>query len=346
MKFIILLAISLRCVSLTKSEDGTRSSSLLKYGSDPRMSPETLSESFMKQTAHSMLDMWKSKGYKAFVQLASENQTYENILLNIEQYTSTLVLVTGSSPPHRRNVSGTQPYLALLESSWGGAGAPADGDDNLMADMMRTLPLAAINVAADGLEAVLQRPLYPLRITWRNFRNSSSIWRPPHAIYDISLGVIVLDTRVAELMVGFPDLATRALHNFSSTLYGRLAAAAGFQKTLTDFQGGGADSVLEVVLATAVGILLGSVGGQVPIWFCVACPAVLGLLAPFVINAAFAELADAACVRFDLPQDACIELWYGAFAAAMVLSLASAIPIVFICRLPECAKPSLRKTAY
>ncbi len=28
---------------------------------------------------------------------------------------------------------------------------------------------------------------------------------------------------------------------------------------------------------------------------------------------------------------------YGAFAAGMVLSLASAVPIVFICRLPECA---------
>ncbi len=29
---------------------------------------------------------------------------------------------------------------------------------------------------------------------------------------------------------------------------------------------------------------------------------------------------------------------YGAFAVAMVLSLASAIPIVFVCRLPECAR--------
>ncbi len=29
---------------------------------------------------------------------------------------------------------------------------------------------------------------------------------------------------------------------------------------------------------------------------------------------------------------------YGAFAVAMVLSLASAIPIVFVCRLPECSR--------
>ena len=32
---------------------------------------------------------------------------------------------------------------------------------------------------------------------------------------------------------------------------------------------------------------------------------------------------------------------YGAFAVAMVLSLASAIPIVFVCRLPECARRQL-----
>jgi len=30
--------------------------------------------------------------------------------------------------------------------------------------------------------------------------------------------------------------------------------------------------------------------------------------------------------------------WYGAFALAMVLSLASAIPIVYICQLPKCGK--------
>jgi len=29
---------------------------------------------------------------------------------------------------------------------------------------------------------------------------------------------------------------------------------------------------------------------------------------------------------------------YGAFALAMILSLASAIPIVFVCKLPDCAK--------
>jgi hypothetical protein len=38
------------------------------------------------------------------------------------------------------------------------------------------------------------------------------------------------------------------------------------------------------------------------------------------------------------PSPCALVRRYGAFALAMVLSLASAIPIVFVCRLPECAR--------
>lgn len=48
---------------------------------------------------------------------------------------------------------------------------------------------------------------------------------------------------------------------------------------------------------------------QVPLWFCVACPAVLGLLAPLVINAGLGALADAACRHWQLPSDECNDLW-------------------------------------
>ena len=34
----------------------------------------------------------------------------------------------------------------------------------------------------------------------------------------------------------------------------------------------------------------------------------------------------------------CVPGRYGAFALAMILSLTAAIPIVFVCKLPECAK--------
>lgn len=48
---------------------------------------------------------------------------------------------------------------------------------------------------------------------------------------------------------------------------------------------------------------------QVPLWFCVACPAVLGLLAPLVINAGLGALADTACQHWQLPPDSCNDLW-------------------------------------
>jgi hypothetical protein len=50
-------------------------------------------------------------------------------------------------------------------------------------------------------------------------------------------------------------------------------------------------------------------GAQVPIWFCVACPAVLGLLAPLVINAGLGALADTACRHWQLPAEECNDLW-------------------------------------
>ncbi len=48
---------------------------------------------------------------------------------------------------------------------------------------------------------------------------------------------------------------------------------------------------------------------QVPLWFCVACPAVLGLLAPLVINAGLGALADTACRHWQLPAEECNDLW-------------------------------------
>lgn len=75
------------------------------------------------------------------------------------------------------------------------------------------------------------------------------------------------------------------------------------------------------MVGAAVAALALGAAGQVPIWFCVACPAVLGLLAPFFFNFALGELADAACVRFNLPQDACTELWC-AFLPALFPALA------------------------
>ena len=52
-----------------------------------------------------------------------------------------------------------------------------------------------------------------------------------------------------------------------------------------------------------------AIGYQTPIWFCVACPAVLGLLAPLIINAGAGAVANAACEHYSLPDADCAELW-------------------------------------
>ena len=48
---------------------------------------------------------------------------------------------------------------------------------------------------------------------------------------------------------------------------------------------------------------------QVPIWFWIACPAVLGLLAPFLFNFGLGEGAELLCQLYQLPEDECADLW-------------------------------------
>ena len=65
-----------------------------------------------------------------------------------------------------------------------------------------------------------------------------------------------------------------------------------------------------VVTAKAAAIAVSmAIGYQVPLWFCVACPAVMGLLAPLVINAGAGAVANAACEHYQLPDADCAELW-------------------------------------
>lgn len=68
--------------------------------------------------------------------------------------------------------------------------------------------------------------------------------------------------------------------------------------------------VVGAVTAKSAVIAAGmAISYQVPIWFCVACPVVLGLLAPLVINAGAGAVANAACEHYHLPDADCAELW-------------------------------------
>ena len=62
------------------------------------------------------------------------------------------------------------------------------------------------------------------------------------------------------------------------------------------------------------------------------------MLSPFAFNLGLGEVADFLCELYSLPTEQCNDLWYGAFALAMVLSIASVLPIVTICRLKQCAQ--------
>lgn len=84
---------------------------------------------------------------------------------------------------------------------------------------------------------------------------------------------------------------------------------------------------------------------QLPLWWCLACPITLGLLAPFMFNFGLTAAAEQLCGVMQLPSDECADLWWGAFALALVLSLGAAAPIVYVCRLPDCVKHAVTRTA-
>ncbi len=130
--------------------------------------------------------------------------------------------------------------------------------------------------------------------------------------------------------------------------------------------------------AAAGGGLLGgaaaAAGGAVAtsVWFCIACVASLGLLAPLAVNyviGAFrfnpqrdphpavtsnqhptnqttnrrtkqtapappGEAAELACEKLSLDSAACMDLFVGALGVAMVLSLLCAVPIFKVCLTP------------
>jgi len=52
-----------------------------------------------------------------------------------------------------------------------------------------------------------------------------------------------------------------------------------------------------------------AVASQIPLWFCITCPIVLGMLFPFAFNFGLDAIADELCTYYNLPADACTQLW-------------------------------------
>ena len=66
---------------------------------------------------------------------------------------------------------------------------------------------------------------------------------------------------------------------------------------------------VKVLLLRGVRVCSNFTAAQVPIWFCVACPVVLGLMAPFLFNLGSGAVAQALCDRLALPPDECNDVW-------------------------------------
>ncbi|KAK9815211.1 hypothetical protein WJX72_000045 [[Myrmecia] bisecta] len=270
---------------------------------------------------------WRWGSGRQFAELAAPGTTASDVIAGPRAYASVLVVTTSGATPSRRGVE--EPFFGIEHSA---------AADEHAADLESLLPVAAINSGAGLLEAALARRLFPLRVTVAPFQHVNATTWGPFAVYDVSSGLITLDVRVLEAMQQLPDAAISGLARIATSTFAQLASYASSEIS------NGKDTTQTVadvwanVSKAATMALTAALASQIPLWWCLACPIVLGMLAPFLFNFGLGALADLVCTRYQLPSDECNDLWYGVFALGMVLSLASAVPIVYICRLPECGK--------
>lgn len=76
----------------------------------------------------------------------------------------------------------------------------------------------------------------------------------------------------------------------------------------------------------------------IPLWQCLACVAILGLLFPLAINVALGVAVDAACAAMALDPTSCFDLALGALFAGVVLAALSSVAIFRMCRLAQCRR--------
>ncbi|KAL0028211.1 hypothetical protein WJX79_002023 [Trebouxia sp. C0005] len=233
-------------------------------------------------------------------------------------YSAVLVVLPGTNSPERPTHHTAKPFLTLEESQYEG-------------QLSNVLPLSSINRAAASASAVLGHPLHPFRLEVLTFNKSSD--HGPWVLYDVPTGYVCLDKRVLDHMQELPVNMAIHMADFAKQLFGHLSGI-----NVAGVQGASTGSYLGGIFSGAAAAASLAVASQIPLWFCITCPIVLGMLFPFAFNFGLGAVADELCTYYNLPADACTQLWYSAFALAMILSFASVLPIVTICRLAQCAK--------
>ncbi|KAF8072842.1 hypothetical protein HT031_000502 [Scenedesmus sp. PABB004] len=207
------------------------------------------------------------------------------------------------------------------------------------------VPAAVQRALAAGLErveALRGRRLFPLTLDALGAPAdppAADARRPgraaPLAVFDAAAGRLLLAPAALRALRATPAPAlvalVRACERAAQHLVDALAEGAPATRV------GQLVGLVAAAAAAGAAFVLPAGAGAVPRWWCFACPAVLGLLAPLAINAAVGAAASEACRALDLDDAECVDLWLGALFVGMVLSLLSAVPIFKVCRLAECA---------
>ncbi|KAL0029490.1 hypothetical protein WJX77_011580 [Trebouxia sp. C0004] len=270
------------------------------------------------QAAASLASAWGLGSSYAFAEIAGPTVSLSDALSTLGMFSAVLVVLPGSRPPERPTNDTAKPFLTLQEGQYEG-------------QLSNVLPISSINKAAASASAVLGQPLYPFRLEVLQFTKSSD--HGPWVLYHVPTGSICLDKRVLENMKELPVTMASHMADFANQLFGHISGinVAAVQEASTGSYLGGIFSGAAAAASLAV-------ASQIPLWFCITCPIVLGMLFPFAFNFGLGAIADELCTYYNLPADACTQLWYSAFALAMILSFASVLPIVTICRLAQCAR--------
>lgn len=275
----------------------------------------------LQQAAVVLTSEWRLGSAYLFAELAGPSAKLDDVLKNVDLYSAALVVVPGRTPPERPMKGTATPFLALQEGKYS-------------AQLSRVLPVSAINKAAASV-SVSGRPLYPFRLEVLEFNISSnnSSTHGPWAIYHVPSGTVCIDKRVMDNIAELPVSMAAHVADFATQLFGHLAPIDVQQQASNT-------SYLAETVSSAAAAASFAAASQLPLWFCITCPIILGMLFPFAFNFGLGAIADELCTYYSLPADECTQLWYSAFALAMVLSFASVLPIVSICRLAQCAKHS------
>lgn len=253
------------------------------------------------------------------------NVTIQHVVDSPQTFKSYIVVVTGPKTPAR--CQGSEQFLT--------------------AELGLPVPLGIINAAALEIEKVTQRRLYPIHLESAVFGGRGSESSNPAgvvAVFDPSTGRVVLDREFIAKYLALPQ-AQHFLTSLPPILFQQLSKSLMQFKALSSVPvtakvlGGYAGSLTPLLsmLASAGGVSIAlAFAAAPPLWFCLACPIVLGLAAPLVINFGLGGLAGEVCQALKLADDQCFDLWLGALGLGFVLSLASAVPIFIVCRLYDC----------